>query len=303
MKEENCNYPRQYILLTVAKDEEKNLPNLIQSVLTQTLKPLVWVIVDDGSTDDTPNILREIKKKYNWIQIIQLGKNPRDVGKHYARICNIGFDLAIKYCETNNLQYDYIGIVDADMTFGTEFFDKLIREFEKNPKLGIASGSVYSNIHNKLISEDCREDLPMGSPRLWRRECFEEDGGYYISHFPDSVSNVSATLKGWETKIFKDLKAIQARRTHSAEGLWHGYKIIGKSDYFRGYHPLFMVAKVIGTLCKWPCYMGIAYFWGYFGSVLRREDKIDNVEIKNYYRNKHREVVQYYWSRLKNKLN
>lgn len=293
-----------YILLTAARNEEDNLPALISSIVRQTIKPALWVIVDDGSTDGTPAIIKEAKEKHKWIKSIRMDEHPRrDTGKIYARICNTGFDFAIKFCEEHNISYAYIGIVDADMVLEKDFFEKLIKEFKKNPKLGIASGSeYYYSSNNELVLEEVRDDLPMGCMRLWRKECFDETGGYYIGNFPDSVSNVSAKLKGWETRVFKHIKAIQARKTHSAEGLWKGYKVIGESDYFRDYHPLFVALKGLKYLCRNPYYVGIAYLYGYFSSILKRMDKIDNKEIRDYYRNKHREVARFYWTKIKNKL-
>ena len=293
-----------YILVTPAKNEEKNLPKLVQSVVQQTVKPVLWVIVDDGSTDNTPNIIREAREKYDWIQSFRLKEGKRDLGKHVYRVYKLGFDYAINYCKVYNLQYEYLGNIDADMTIETQFFDKLIKEFKKNPRLGVASGSVYSNINNKLIIENDRDDLPSGGIRLWRRECFEETGGYLISYSADSVSNVLAKLRGWETRRFEEIKAMQARKTSSAEGLWKGYKYHGESAYFRNYHPLFVLAKGLKLLFKSPYYMGIAYLYGYFSSVLRRMDKIDNVEVKEYYyHQKHKEAMEYYKNILKNKLN
>jgi len=290
-----------YILVTPAKNEEVNLPKLIQSIGEQTIKPLVWVIIDDGSTDNTPNIIKKAKENYEWIQSFRLEEHPRDLSKHYAYVCNTGFDLAIKYCEENNLQYDYIGLLDADMILEREFYSKLMNEFERNPRLGIASGSVYYDINNKLIIETYREDLPPGGIRLWRRECFEETGrGFYIGYSPDAVSNVLAKLRGWETRRFEEIRAVQTRRTSSAEGLWNGYMVNGKSDYFRNYHPLFALAKGLKHLFKSPCYTGIAYLCGYFGSFLRRLDKMDNKEIRDYYyHQKFQEVIQHYKNKFR----
>ena len=291
-----------YILLTSAKNEEDKLPDLFSSMVNQTCKPVLWVIVDDGSTDDTQAVIKEAKEKCKIIQSIRLDEHARDTGKHYARVCNTGFDFAIRYCERHNIQYGYIGIVDADMTFKPIFFEKMIREFKKNPKLGIASGSeYYYNNKNELVLEAVRDDLPMGCMRLWRKECFDETGGYYISNFPDSVSNVSAKLNGWETIAFKHIKAIQSRRTHSAEGLWKGYRVIGESDYFRDYHPLFVALKGLNYSRKTPYYIGVAYFYGYFSSFLRRMDKIDNEKIRNYYRNKYKVAAHLYWTKILDK--
>jgi len=293
-----------YILVTPAKNEEKNLPKLIQSVVEQTIKPLVWVIVDDGSTDNTPNIIKRAREQYEWIQSIQLGTHKRDLSKHYAIVCNEGFNFAVKYCEMRHLEYDYIGLLDADMILEREFYSKLIKEFEKNPRLGIASGSVYYDINGKLTIEKDRDDMPLGGIRLWRRECFEETGaGFYIGYSPDAVSNVLAKLRGWETRRFDEIKAIQTRRTSSAEGLWKGYKYHGESAYFRNYHPVFALVKGIKYLLEKPHYIGIAYLYGYLSFFIKRAEKIENEEIRNYYfHQKYKEAMEYYMNKLREKL-
>ena len=294
----------QYVLATPAKNEEKNLPMLIQSILEQTIMPAIWVIVDDGSNDGTHGIIRAAQEEHGWIQSASVREHPRDIGRHYAQVCNEGFNFAIKYCEDHNTPYEYIGLVDSDMTLESDLFEKLIKEFEKNPRLGVASGTVYNNINNELIPEGAREDVLMGSPRLWRKKCFEETGGgYLISYSADAVSNVLAKLRGWEVKRFEKIRAIQARKTSSAEGLWKGYNVNGKSDYFRNYHPLFVISKGLKRLFKSPYYIGIAYLYGYLSGVLRRMDKIDNEEIKDYYyHQKHKEIIEYYKNKLRNKL-
>jgi len=293
-----------YILVTPAKNEEKNLPNLIQSVTDQTIKPAVWVIVDDGSTDGTPNIIRKAQEEHSWIQRVRLEKHQRDIGKRYAYVCNTGFKHATKYCEAHSIQYAYVGLVDSDMTLGIEVFEKLIKEFEGNQRLGVVSSTVYNRINNELIFESVREDILMGSPRLWRKKCFEETGGgYLISYSPDAVSNVLAKLKGWEVKRFEKIKAIQARKTSSAEGLWKGYAINGISAYFTNFHPLYVLIKGLKYSFKSPYYIGIAYLYGYFSSALKRMDKIDNEDVRDYFfRHKPKEVIQYYWAKFRNKL-
>lgn len=291
----------RYILITPAKNEERSLPSLIQSVVNQTIKPALWVIVDDGSSDKTPEIIKDAKEKNNWIQTIRLKEGKRDIGKHYAYVCRKGFDFSYEYCKTNSIRYEYIGLLDADMILCTDFFDKLIKEFEKNPELGIASGGIYYN--NGVIWEKGREELPRGGARVWRRKCFEETGGYLLTYSPDSVSNVKAKLRGWETKQFKKIKAIQTRKTSSAEGFWRGYWANGVSSYFLNTNPVFVMLKGVKYLFRRPYYIGLAYLWGYFGSFIRKQEQIDDEEIrKYYYKNKPHEVRQNYFNLLKNKF-
>jgi glycosyltransferase involved in cell wall biosynthesis len=258
----------------------------------------VWVIVDDGSIDGTSNIIKEALERYSWIQSIRLPEHSRNLGKHYAYVCNVGFESAIRYCESHKLEFDYIGLVDSDMFFEADFFEKLILEFERNPKLGIASGTIYYDTDGRLIMEEGRDDLPVGSNRLFRKKCFEDIKGYEISYSPDAVANVAAKLKGWELIRFNNLKAIQRRKTSSAEGLWKGYRIHGESAYFRNYHPLFVFGKSLKYLFQSPHYVGIAYLYGYLIAMSKGE-RINNKEIRDYYyQQKYKEAVEYYKAKL-----
>lgn len=293
--------PRKYIVVTPCRNEANNLPDLVQSVVAQTIKPVLWVIIDDGSTDETPNIIKETELKYDWIKSIQLGESKRDLGIHYAYICRKGFDFGIRYCKINSIQYEYIGLLDADMVLCTDFFNKLIKEFENNSKLCIASGGIYY-IDNKFneIWEKGRDDLARGGARIWRRKCFEETGGYLLTYSPDSISNIKAKLMGWETKQFKEIKAIQTRMTSRAEGFWRGYEIKGVSSYFVNTNSLLVMLKGIKYLLKKPHYIGIAYLWGYIKSLIRREKQIDNEEIRYYYKHmRPKELADHYIKKIK----
>lgn len=290
-----------YILVTPVKNEEKSLYNLIESVVSQSIKPVLWVIVDDGSTDETANIIKEAELKYDWINIIQLDESIRNLGIHYADVCRTGFDFGVRYCKINNIQYEYIGLLDADMVLCTDYFNKLIKKFENNSKLCIASGGIY-HIDNKFneIWEKGWDDLPRGGARIWRRKCFEETGGYLLTHSADAVSNIKAQLMGWETKQFKEIKAIQSRMTSSAEGFWKGYEMRGFYSYYVNTNSLLVMLKGINYLFKKPYYIGIAYFCGYIKSLIRREKQIDDEEIRHYYKYmRPKELVDYYIKKIK----
>lgn len=291
------------MIITPCKNEERNLPKLIKSLNKQTKKPNLWIIVDDGSTDSTPVIINSAKREHAWIESIRLESNHRDLGLHVYCVYNEGFTFLQAYCKIHNIPYEYIGNIDADMILEeTNFFERLIAEFEGDRSLGIVSSRVYSVSKDKLIVENDKTNLPMGSPRIWRKECFEQTGGYPISYSADSVSNVIARLKGWKLKTVEEVSAIQLRRTSSAEGMWKGYLINGKSAHFRNYHPLFVVLKGVRLCFVNPYYIGIAYIYGYFVSVLNRQDKFNNKEVTDYYyKNKFKESLSYYLRKTKNR--
>jgi len=291
----------EYIIVTPAKNEEENLPSTIRSIERQTVKPALWVIVDDGSTDNTPQIIEAAKKKHPWIQSIRLGEGVRDLGMHYSSVCISGLNYAMEYCKRNKIEYEYIGTVDADMKLEKTYFENLIKEFRKDPKLGIASGGTWVRIKGKEIKLQLREDIPSGGHRLWRKECFEEAGGYSLTYAVDSVSNIKAKLRGWKVKRFEDYKAVQARMTGSAEGLWKGWKTEGEAMYYLGVHPLFVILRAIRYLFKKPYYIGLAFLVGYLNSYINRKEQIKDEEIKHYNRYiRPREVKEFYWGKLKN---
>ncbi|WP_196214035.1 glycosyltransferase family A protein [Methanolobus vulcani] len=270
-------------MITPAKNEELNIEKLIFSVMNQTLKPLLWLIIDDGSTDSTPEIIHKAELEHEWVTSITLNEKPRDVHKHYVEICNNGFRNIIDIAASRGLDFNYIGVVDADIILENTFFENLITEFEKNSSLGIASGAVtYIDENGNEEIEYVKNDEPVGAMRLWNIECFNETNGYYSSYAPDSVSNVLALLNGWEVKLFYHIKAIHLRKTRTAEGVYNGYKLMAVSDYYRNYHPLFLILKSLSILIKRPL-IGISYIHGLIYCISNHIEKIDDVGVKNYY--------------------
>ena len=290
-----------YIIATPAKNEEKNLPSTIRSIERQTIKPAVWVIIDDGSTDNTPQIIEAAKKKHTWIKSICLTKGKkRDLGIHYSCICTSGLNYAIEYCKRNKIEYEYIGTVDADMSLESTYFENLIKKFERDPKLGIASGGTWVSISGKEVQLEMREDIPCGGHRLWRKKWYEECGGVPISYASDSVSNIKAKLNGWKVKRFEGYKATQARRTSSAEGLWKGWKTEGAAMYHIGFPPQFATLRAIRYLFTKPYYIGLAYLLGYLQSYINKKPRINDEEVRYYVRyTRPREVRRYYLDKIK----
>ena len=281
--------------MTPVKNEEENLPNLVKSVVEQTIKPILWVIVDDGSTDKSPEIIEKARKKNEWIEGIKLPKGKRDLGLHYAYVCKQGFDYATEFCKKKGIGWNYISLLDADIRLEEDYFEKLIIEFERNPKLGIASGGIYYQTDDGLLWVKTRRDLPRGANRIWRRKCFEETEGFKVTYSPDAVSNVKAKLRGWETKQFKDLVSIQARPTSSAEGLWKGYEFRGESTYYLCYHPIHAFLKGLKHLLQPRFYLSFAYFSSYLSGFIHKKPRIEDEEIRNYFRRQRlKELVDIY---------
>ena len=280
-----------YILITPAKNEEHHLPTVAEAVINQTVPPVLWVIIDDGSTDGTPDVVKDLESRFSWIRSLRLPPHPWDITFHYPYVCKEGFNYAIQLSELNSIQYRFIGLLDADTVLEEIYFEKLHAEFTKNSRLGIASGNIlcipnkricWANVRNKGPNTP----IPYGTGRLWRKECFFETGGYPIEPSPDSISNVKANLRGWDTRQFGHIRAIQLRETSGAQGLWKGYLIRGSTAHYLNKHPLFDLLRSVSFSVQRPYYTGPAYLYGYLLECLKKSPKIADPEILDYYWNK-----------------
>ena len=282
----------KYIVVTPVKNEEANLLNLIRSIADQTVEPVLWVIIDDGSTDNTSEIIKKAQEDYNWIRSIRMNQSERDTGLHLASVIRKGFDFGIEYCKKNGIDYDYLGNVDGDLTLEHTFFENLIKEFENEPELGIASGGTNHIIGDTIIHAGLWEDEPSGGHMLIRRGCFEDCEGIPLTYAWDSVLKAKARLRRWRTKRFEDNVATEIRDVGSAEGYWKGFVHSGKASHYLNRHPIHVISRGIKYSFKRPWYGGIPYLAGYLSSALRREKQVDDNEVTEYFWNKWKSIYK-----------
>ena len=296
-----------YILVTPARDEEKNLPNLIISIERQTIKPVLWAIADDGSADSTPNIIKKLINKYDWVRSVRLKPSKEIHGTRYGVVCAEGFEYAERYCERHRIHYNYVALIDSDEIVEPRYFEKIFEKFATNPKLGIASGwvgegDVYLMLEEirakggtgdqeklwalfgteKIPLEITRNDYPNGSGRVWRREC------YMVSKYgrvmgPDTISTIKAKLRGWETWRFLDIHII-GRKSATGLGPWKYYQIKGAAGYYWYYPKRIILINGTFFLTKPPHYIGISYFLGYLKAVVGKTERIQDKEMIQYFK-------------------
>jgi len=280
-----------YVIITPVKNEEKYIHYLIDSIINQTMKPAVWVIVDDGCTDRTIEIVKDAQMRYNWIHIESLDRGDWALGKHYSEVCLAGFNFAQVYCKNNGIDWNFIGLVDGDMKLVRNYFEMLINKFGDNEKLGIASGSLFSLSYGKFKCEKLREDLPVGGARLWRRECFQ-DAGYLPVISSDIISIVKSNLKGWDTGVVKEVIAFQMRPLGSSQGLCKGSVYRGKCNYFLGSPPIFIILKSFKLITQFPFFHGLCFWFGYFVSYLKKMERIKDDDIFQHYNKTKLQVIK-----------
>ncbi len=221
-----------YVLITPARNEEEFIDLTIRSVVLQTFRPLKWVVVSDGSTDQTDEIVKGYTEAYPWIQLLRMPerKDRHFAGKAYA--VNAG------RAQLTKLRYDVIGNLDADVSFDSNYFEFLMARFADDPKLGCA-GTAFREKGMSYNYEFVGAEHVSGMCQMFRRECFEEIGGYSAveSGGIDLIAVLSARAKGWETQTFTE-KAFEHHRIQGGalhSGLRERVRT-GRKDYLLGNH-------------------------------------------------------------------
>lgn len=262
---------RKYALITGAYNEENFLERTIQSVVSQTVPPVRWIIVDDSSTDHTPEIVARYARQYNFIELLQLrDPHPRDFTAHVVAI-NAGYE------SVKNTEFDFIGNLDADIAFEPDYFHRLLRKFEEYPQLGLAGGFLYEEQNGELKARrgNSVRSVP-NAVQLFRRGCYEAIGGYLPLKYgaPDWCAEVRVRMKGWRVYAFPDLKVIHLRPTGSADGRLRNMYRNGLVAFSLGSHPIFELLKSLRRIPQKPFGLAsLAMLAGLASGYLRREKR------------------------------
>jgi glycosyltransferase involved in cell wall biosynthesis len=272
-----------YVLITPARNEEAFLEKTIESVIHSSCPPMKWVIVDDASTDSTPEIVKRYLGKYPWIEMIQMP--PRRDRSFAAKVnsFNAGYE------KVKNLPYEIIGNMDGDISFDENFLAFLVGRFTDDPSLGVA-GSIFREDGGYSSGTDSFEgqNHVSGQCQLFRRKCFEEIGGY-IPHRAggiDWMAVTTARMKGWKTKSFREISFYHHRPMGTAErGAVASAFSYGQKDYYLGGHPVWQLFRVGYRTFKRPyIFAGLALGAGYSWAFLRRVPRPVSAELMAFHR-------------------
>ena len=255
-----------YVLITPARNEAQFIELTLQSMVRQTFRPLKWVIVSDGSTDGTDDIVRKYTGENPWIELLRM---PERAERHFAGKV-YAFDAG--YAHAKDLNPDVVGNLDADVSFDPDHFQFLLSKFAENPDLGVG-GSPYNEGSQQYDYRFSNIENVWGGCQLFRRECFEAIGGYtpVKGGDIDSIAVVSARMRGWKTRTFADKVCIHHRVMGTAEqsALKAKFKQ-GARDYSFGNHPLWQLFRAFYQTTNPPLVLGgLALGAGYMWSMVR----------------------------------
>ena len=279
-----------YVLVTPARNEADFIELTIKSVVAQTLHPLKWIIVSDGSTDATDEIVKRYAEVYPWIELIQM---PERRERHFA---GKAFAVNTGSKRLAELQYEVIGNLDADVSFDPDYFTFLMGKFAENPKLGVG-GTAFKEGNLAYNYEFVGVEHVSGMCQLFRRECFEAIGGYPAikSGGIDLIAVLSARAKGWETRTFVEKSFVHHRTQGGAlhTGI-RGRLYMGRKDYLLGNHPVWEVFRSVYQMANKPYVVGgflvlASYTWNLIRGVektippelmaIRRSDQLKRLKL------------------------
>ena len=272
----------RYVLITPARNEQGNLERTIQSVVEQSYLPVRWVIVSDGSTDHTESIVESYLARYQWMDLVRL---PGDRDRSFAAkvgAFNAGLDLLV------HEDYDVNPCLDADISFGPKYLEYLIPQFEDNRNLGVAGTHYTEGSFHSFNDSNMNEEHVSGGCQLFRRECFEQIGGYVANKAGgiDWIAVTTARMMGWDTRSFSGETFEHHRKIGTAQASVLGARFhYGRKDYFLGGHPLWQLFRGVFQMRKEPYVLGGIYLLvGYFWAWARREEKAVSPELMRFYR-------------------
>jgi len=273
---------KSYVLITPARNEADYIEKTITSVINQTFLPQKWIIVSDGSTDGTDEIVNKYVPKYNFIELMR--KN-NDENRNFGSKARA---ISLAYNELKELDFEFIGNLDADVSLESNYYEKILSEFDTNPRLGIAGGIRYDLTDGKFYKLECAPDSVGGPFQLFRRECYEGIGGFKPSKFGgiDAIAEITARMNGWEVKMFPQYQILHYRATGTAINNVFKQKFkIGLKFYSLGYHPVFQLLRIYKTIKLKPFFLGsLITLFGYLWAVIRRFPRPVSNEFVKYLR-------------------
>ena len=271
-----------YALITPARNEERFIEGTIESVVAQTVLPAKWVIVSDGSTDQTDAIVRSYLGAHPWIELV---RRPEHVDRHFAakaRCFNSGYETL-----TRHKGYDIVGNLDADITLDKDYFEFLLERFAEDPRLGVV-GTPFIEGDTRYDYRFTSLDHVSGACQLFRRQCFEEIGGYMpvTGGGIDWIAVTTARMKGWKTRTFLEKVCHHHRPMGSASaGTFTALYRQGRKDYCLGGHPLWQMFRAGFQMSRNPYVVGgLLLLAGYLVALARRIPRPVSGELMRFHR-------------------
>lgn len=268
-----------YVVISPVRDEAEFLPRVIRSMESQTILPVEWVVVDDGSTDGTTEILLDAAKRNPWMNVvIKPDRGERSVGPGVVEAFYYGYERM----RTTN--YQYIAKMDGDIEFKANYVETLLTYFDRDQWLGSASGKIFLPKGDRLVEERTHDEMTVGAFNFYRRETFEAIGGFVREVMWDGIAYHRARMARWRTRSISNptLNIIHKRLMGSShKGILHGRLRWGRGQYFMGTHPLYIIVVALYRMFERPfIFGGLSIFTGYIISAIKGLKRYEHPDFR-----------------------
>jgi len=280
----------RYVVISPCRNEAAYMRQTLDSVIGQSVRPAKWVIVDDGSSDATPQILREYRARHPWIEVLtRRDRGRRAVGPGVVEAFYAGYETIAAH------DYDYLCKLDLDVRLPQRYFEVLMQRMAANPRLGSCSGKAYIEEDGALIPEGHGDETSLGMTKFYRVACFKDIGGFVPQVMWDGIDCHRCRMNGWIACSWDEpqLRFVHLRRMGSSQqSLLAGRMRQGFGYYFMGTGPVFMTAAALNRMREKPYLLGgLATLWGYIQSALERRPRYEDAEFRRFLRRYHRRAL------------
>lgn len=282
--------PPRYCLITPCRDEATYARRTLDSIVKQTVTPALWVIVDDGSKDATPQIVEEYAAKYPWIRLVRRAdRGERKVGGGVVDAFYAGYETI------NPDEFDFVTKLDLDLDIPPRYFEMMIDRMNANPRLATCSGKPYMDLHGRLVSEKCGDENSVGMIKFYRVPAFKQIGGFVRMVMWDGIDCHRARMLGWQAGSWDEpeTRFIHLRPMGTShKNWWTGRVRHGTGQYFMGTGFVYMLASCVFRIFHPPIVLGsVAMMWGWLKSFFKRAPRYGDAEFRKH-------LTRYQWKCL-----
>jgi len=291
----------RYALITPARNEADLIEGTLRAVISQTVRPTRWVVVSDGSTDGTDDLVRKYAAQHDWIELLRMPERRDRQFAAKAHAFNAG------YARLENVDFDIVGNLDADITFPPDYFEFLLAKFEAEPRLGVAGTPFIEDFdrpdHHTYAHSAANLNHVSGACQMFRRECFEQVGGYVPVRGGaiDWIAVTTARMKGWQTRTFVEKVCFHHRKLGTGTGNHNPLRMrfhYGQKAYYVGGHPLWELTRGLFAMRQRPLILGGLYFVaGYAWAAIRRMPRVVSPDLMAFHRSEQMARMRSMWRR------
>jgi biofilm PGA synthesis N-glycosyltransferase PgaC len=276
-------YTGSYVLISPCRDEAKYMRQTMDSVIAQSIRPAKWIIVDDGSTDQTPQILADYRVNHDWIEVVTRNdRGYRLVGPGVIEAFYAGYETI------NPDDYDYLCKLDLDLRLPPRYFETLMERMRTNPRIATCSGKAYIEENGRLVEEWHGDETSLGQTKFYRIPCFKTIDGFVREIMWDGIDCHRCRMNGWIACSWDDpdLRFLHLRpQGTSQQSVYNGRMRHGHGQYFMGTGLLFIVASAIYRMNQKPyVFGGLAILWGWLKAALQGTPRYQDVEFTYFLR-------------------